>query len=206
MGCQLKVSFMMNHYFSEDADDLSKLLDDLGTENVRLVSPIFVPHANMMMFEPHRATLGTFDAILHYLPHWHQKEQEVIETAQQNCVEEAMNRLHNIDLHQLWTGEQTDLYLTLHHDCKLYVGNSGTETRCLGDLRTLAPQEVADIINSLPGNCDYDAYYDEKELPTIENIYKAIKELPHDLVYGDFESILYRAFVDLGVPTKMLFG
>lgn len=55
----------------------------------------------------------------------------------------------------------------------------------------------------LPGNSDYGAFYDVEDLPSEGNIREAIKALPQNLVYGDFASILYRAFVDLGIPTKL---
>ena len=205
MGCQLKiVSLMMNRYFAEDADEISRMLDALGTENVRIVSPIFTPHSSMMAFEPHRATLETFEVIRPRLADWHLNEQEVMETAEYGCIEAAVNRLHSTDLFRLWTGEQTELYLTLHPDCKFYVGNTGVETRCLGDLRTLDPKETADIINALPGNREYNAFYDEEDVPAIEDVRNVLGNLPRHLVYGDFESVLYRAFVQLGVQTKFI--
>ena len=205
MGCQIKiVSLMMNRYFAEDADEISRMLDALGTENVRIVSPIFTPHSSMMVFEPHRATLETFEVIRSRLADWHLNEQEVMEAAEHGCIEAAVNRLHSIDLFRLWTGEQAELYLTLHPDCKFYVGNTGVETRCLGDLRTLDPKETADIINALPGNREYNAFYDEEDLPAIEDVRNVLENLPQHLVYGDFESVLYRAFVQLGVQTKLI--
>ena len=204
MGAQLKISLMMNRYFAEDAEEISRLIDTLGTEAVRLVNPIFTPHSNMMAFEPHRATLRTFEAIRPYLSHWHLKERDVMQTAQQNTVEAAMNRLQTTDLHQLWNAPQTELYLTLHPDCKFYVGNSGVETMCLGDLRTLDAKKTATIINALPRNREYGAFYAEENLPPIETVYKALNTMPQDLVFGDFESVLYRAFAEAGVPTTFI--
>jgi len=86
----------------------------------------------------------------------------------------------------------------------LYVGNSGAETLALGDLLKLEPEIAAGVIQNLPGNTDYGAFYDIENLPSMENILKAIKALPQCFVYGGFASILYRAFVELGIPTKLL--
>ena len=63
---------------------------------------------------------------------------------------------------------------------------------------------AAGVIQDLPGNTDYGAFYDIENLPSMENVLKAIKALPQSLVYGDFASILYRAFVSLDIPTKIL--
>lgn len=206
MGARLDISLMMNRHFAEDADEISRMIDALDTENVWLVNPIFTPHANMMAFEPHRATLRTFETIRNHLSHWHLSEQDVMKAAQQNSVEAAIDRLHVTDLHQLWNVPQTELYLSLHPDCKLYVGNSGVETTCLGDLRTLEAKETAAIINALPGNREYGAFFEERELPPIETVYSALETMPQNLVFGDFESVLYRVFADAGVPTTFIWN
>lgn len=203
-GAKLNISLMMNRYYAEDADEISRMIDALGTEHIRLVNPIFTPHSNMMAFEPHRATLRTFEAIRDSLPHWHLNEQDVMQTAQQNTVEAAVNWLQTTDLHQLWNAPQTELYLTLHPDCKLYVGNSGVETRCLGDLRMLEAKETAAIVNALPGNREYGAFFEEGDLPPAETVYRLMKAMPQDLVFGDFESVLYRVFAEANVPTTLI--
>ena len=33
---------------------------------------------------------------------------------------------------------------------------------------------------------------------------KTLEELPQNLVYGDFESVVYRGLTEPGVPTKIL--
>ncbi len=84
----------------------------------------------------------------------------------------------------------------------LYVGNSGAETQCLGDLRTMSPEAAAERINALPGNRDYTAYYDLSQLPTLDTLMNALETIPQDAVYGDFESVLYRGLVQMGIPAK----
>lgn len=205
MGCHVQISLMVNQFFAEDADQISRLIDDIGVDDIYFAIPIFVPHANMMRFEPYRATLETFESIRRYLPGWNQDAEKIIEIAQQNSVGRAEEKLQYIDLQNLWKEKQDTLYLTLHQDGMLYVGNSGAETHALGDLRKLEPEIAAEMIQNLPGNSDYGAYYDIENLPSMENIWKAIKSLQQSLVYGDFASILYRTFVDLGIPTKLLY-
>lgn len=60
------------------------------------------------------------------------------------------------------------------------------------------------ILNTLPGNRDYGAYYDETVLPPMPQLIAALEQLPQDLVYGDFESILYRGLTALNTPTRLL--
>lgn len=205
MGCWVQISLMVNRFFAEDADQISRLIDDLKVDDIYFAIPIFTPHAKMMRFEPYRATLETFEAIRSYLPGWNQDAEEIFERAQQNAVGRAEEKLQYIDLHSLWKKKQDTVYLSLHQDCMLYVGNSGVETQALGNLRKLEPEMAADVIQNLPGNSDYGAFYDIENLPSMENLQKAIEALPRNLVYGDFASILYRAFVDLGIPTKLEF-
>lgn len=204
MGCRVQISLMVNRFFAEDADQISRLIDDMKVNDIYFAVPIFTPHANMMRFESYRATLETFEAIRRYLPKWGQDAEEILERARQNSVGRAAEKLQNIDLRSLWREKQDTLYLSLHQDCMLYVGNSGVEAQALGDLRKLAPEVVAGVIQKLPGNADYGAFYDIESLPGTETIREAIKALPQNLVYGDFSSVLYRAFVDLDVPTKLL--
>lgn len=204
MGCWVQISLMVNQFFAEDADQISRLIDDMTVDDVYFAIPIFTPHAKMMRFEPYRATLETFEEIRRYLPGWKQDAEGILERAQKNSVGRAEERLQNIDLHSLWKKKQDTLYLSLHQDCMPYVGNSGIETQALGDLRKLEPEIVAEVIQNLPGNYDYGAFYDIENLPSMGNIQEAIKALPQNLVYGDFTSILYRTFVDLGIPTKSL--
>ena len=204
MGCWVQISLMVNRFFAEDADQISRLIDDMKVNDIYFAVPIFTPHANMMRFESYRATLETFEAIRRYLPKWGQDAEEILERARQNSVGRAAEKLQNIDLRSLWREKQDTLYLSLHQDCMLYVGNSGVETQALGDLRKLAPEVVAGVIQKLPGNSDYGAFYDIERLPGTETIREAIKALPQNLVYGDFSSVLYRAFVDLDVPAKLL--
>ncbi len=204
MGCTVQISLMVNRFFAEDADQISRLIDDVKADDIYFAIPIFTPHANMMRFEPYRATLETFEAILCYLPRWNQNAEEILEKARENSVGMAEKRLESMDLQSLWKEEQDTLYLSLHQDCMLYVGNSGVETQVIGDLRELAPEMVADVIRNLPGNSDYGAFYDIANLPSMANTLEAVKALPRNLVYGDFASILYRAFADLDIPTKLL--
>lgn len=202
-GCQLQISLMMNRFFAEDADQISRLIDDIGPDDIYFAIPIFTPHSNMMLFEPYRATLGTFESIYHYLPKWNQDAEEVMERAHRASVGGVGEKLRYMELRRLWKERQDMLYFTLHQDCMLYIGNSGTETQALGDLRKLDPKSVAEIIQKLPGNRDYSAFYDIENVPDTESVLKALKAIPQDIVYGDFASVLYRAFVDLAIPTKL---
>lgn len=204
MGCNVQVSLMLNKFFAEDADEISRLPDELKADDVWFANPIFTPHSNMMAFEPYRATLETVYAISQHLSRWRQNEREVTESAYKNSVGTVIERIQDIDLNSLWAEEQTELYLSLHHDCKLYVGNSGAETELLGDLRSLCPEETAQVINALPGNRDYGAFYDAADLLDKDDVRKVLAALPQNLVYGDLESVIYRAFTELGVPTKLL--
>ncbi len=203
-GCRVQISLMMNRFFAEDAGRISCLIDDIGAEDIYFAVPIFTPHSNMMRFEPYRATLETFESIYRYLPGWNQNPEEVMERARRNSVGGVGENVQYMDLRRLWKEKQDVLYLTLHQDCTIYVGNSGAETQALGDLRKLNPKFVAEIIQKLPGNYDYSAYYDIENVPDAERVWRALKAIPQDLVYGDFASALYRAFVELAVPTKLL--
>lgn len=38
----------------------------------------------------------------------------------------------------------------------------------------------------------------------MDALIKTLKGLPQELVYGDFESAVYRGLTELGIPTKIL--
>lgn len=205
MGAKIKVSLMLNRYFDEDADELTRGIDHLSPTDIRLAMPIFIPHRNMFDFEPHRATIQTVEALRGYLEIWKQNEAEILTKAKENTISSAIEKLkQGIDLHSRFTQKQDELYMTIHQNCRLYIGNSGGEVRCLGDLRELNPEETAHIINELPGNRDYGAYYDFACAPSCDSLIDTLERLPQNLVYGDFESILYRGYAEMGIPTLIL--
>lgn len=204
-GANIEVSLMLNHFFPEDADSISTLLNRLQPYYTGFVVPIFTPHVHMTDFEPYRASMKTVHALRGCLAEWKQDESASLELAKQNTIASAVRRLKGgIKLRTLFDKEQNELYLTLHPDCQLYVGNSGAETHCLGDLRHIDLEEAATIIKALPGNRDYGAFYDPEVLPTEDALIAALEKLPQDAIYGDFESALYRGFTELGIPTKIL--
>lgn len=204
-GAEISVSLMLNRFFIEDAENISATLKRLQSDYIYFAIPIFTPHRNMPDFEPYRASIKTVEGLRGYLSEWQQDEEKIAETAEKNTVVSAIEQLECGDsLRTLFAQEQDELYLTLHQDCRLYVGNSGVETRCLGDIRSIDLKAAAEIIKSLPGNRDYGAFYDIDALPAAEDLIKAMKSLPQDAVYGDFPSIIYRGLAELNTPTKII--
>ena len=204
-GAEIDVSLMLNRFFAEDAETISALLDQLRPDYIYFAVPIFTPHRNMMDFEPYRASLKTLEALSGYLTEWRQDADKIIYTASQNTVSAASEALRQgITLPALFAQKQDELYLTLHQDCRLYVGNSGMETRCLGDLLSMDLKAAAEVIRSLPGNRDYGAFYDVNLLPSADDLIKALEGLPQNAVYGDFPSIIYRGLAALNIPTIIM--
>lgn len=205
MGAKINVSLMLNRHFNEDAAELTRVIEFLSPDDIWLAIPIFIPHKNMSDFESNRATLQTVEALSEYFPKWKLNDAEILSKAKANTISAAIRKLkQGIDLHHRFTQKQNKLYMTIHQNCKLYIGNSGSEVQCLGDLRELDPEKTAHIINSLPGNRDYGAYYDFTCTPSCEALIDTLEKLPQNLVYGDFESILYRAYAEMGIPTRIL--
>lgn len=205
MGAEVEVSLMLNRFFAEDAEDITRTLESLHPHKIYLAIPIFTPHANMMDFEPYRATVETWEALQEVLPRWGCDPQAVQKAGNLQTAQTAVARLRTAEnLEALFSQPQEELYLTIHPDCKLYVGNSGGETQCLGDLRTLSPEAAAERIHALPGNRDYTAYYDLAALPSMGALLDTLGSLPQNLIYGDFESVLYRGLVEMGIPTRLI--
>ena len=204
-GATVSISLMLNRYFEEDADELTRVIEYLQPNDIWFAMPIFTPHNNMLDFEPYRATMQTVEALRGYLTQWKQSETEILTKAKENTIAAAIEKLkQGIDLPNRFAQEQDELYMTIHPNCKLYVGNSGSEVRCLGDLRNLDIEATAHIINDLPGNRDYGAYYDFSRIPPCNSLVEVLESLSQDLVYGDFESILYRGYTEMGIPTIIL--
>ena len=203
-GMKLDVSLMVNRFFPGDAESVTALVNELQPDSVYCVIPVFAPLGSMDEYEACRANLPEIEALGQYLPRWKQDGEAFLRRARELTVSAAAERLKNgPGLRALFEAPQDELYLTLHPDCLLYVGNSGAETRCLGDLRTLDPEKAAAEIRKLPGNRDYGAFYDAASLPDTWDLIQALECLPRDLVYGDFESAIYRGLAELGIPAKM---
>ena len=204
-GARLEVSLMVNRFFAEDADSISTIIDQLQPDYIGCVIPIFMPHRGMPDFEPYRASLADFEGLRGHLAVWKQDEEEYLEMARRLTVSSAISRLRQgPGLRELFRLPQQELYLSLHQDCRLYVGNSGAETQLIGDLRTMDLEKAAGLIMKLPGNRDYGAFYDAEALPSDDAVIQAMERLPGNLVYGDFESAVYRGLTEIKVPVRMV--
>lgn len=204
-GAKLDVSLMLNRFFPADADMLTAAMEDLQPDYIYFAIPIFTPHRNMLDFEPYRASMETLRQLRGYLLEWRQDEAAILKKAEQSTISAAIEHLRcGPGLRERFSQAQDELYLTLHPDCKLYVGNSGAESRCLGDLRSIDLKAAAEQIRSLPGNRDYGAYYDAGRLPEDGALIETLEKLPPGQIYGDLPSAIYRGLAEMGVPTNIL--
>ena len=185
---------------------ISRLLDQLRPDYVFGAIPIFTPHRNMLDFEPYRANQQDIASLSGFLSRWGLDAPALLESALQNTPSAVLRRFREqVDLASRFNQPQNEMYLTIHPDCTLYYGNTGAETRCLGDLRHLDIGKTADILMHLPGNRDYGAFYHIDALSDTDTLCNALNVLPQVLVYGDFEGVLYRALVHLDIPTILLY-
>lgn len=204
-GAKIELSLMLNRFFPVDREEISRLLDQLRPDYVFGAIPIFTPHRNMLDFEPYRANEQDIASLSGDLNQWGLDAPALLESALQNTPSAVLRHFREQDdLAARFNQPQSEMYLTIHPDCSLYYGNTGAETRCLGDLRHLKVDKIADVLVHLPGNRDYGAFYHPDTLPDTDTLCAALADLPQDLVYGDVESVLYRALVHLGVPTILL--
>jgi hypothetical protein len=203
-GAKLNVSLMLNRFFPEDAEELDRVLAALAPEFIWFAIPNYTPHANMGDFEPYRAALPELRALEPWLPRWGQ-DVALVQKAWTHTPGAAAARLaEGLSLRALFGQEQEELYCTVHPDCRLYLGNTGAETRCLGDLRALDPDRTAAELALASGNRDYGAFYDPERLPTEAALAVALRRLPPELLYADLPSVLYRGLAELGIPTRLL--
>lgn len=204
-GARINVSLMLNRFFDEDAEEIDGILNGLQPDYIFFAIPNYTPHANMPGFESCRATMGTLLALRPRLEGWQQDTDELFERAESGTVRAVIDRLENgLKLKELFAAPQEELYLCVHQDRRLYVGNTGVETLLLGDLQSLNIAETAAFIDGLPGNRDYGAFYDMGILPDEAELIRALKRLPGDLLFSDEASVICRGLADLGTPTKIL--
>ncbi len=204
-GVELSVSLMLNRFFAEDSHSISNLLKQLQPNYIYFAIPIYTPHRNMQDFEPYRASLETLKSLQSYLTEWGQDADAIIRQAERNTTAAVADCLAGgLDIPSLFAEKQDELYLSLHQDCMLYVGNSGVETHCLGDIRSLDLRSTAEAIMALPGNRDYGAFYNTAVLPPVKDLISALRDLPPHTLFGDFPSVIYRGLSELNVPTKLV--
>ena len=204
-GARISVSLMLNRFFREDAEEIDRALVRLDPASVYFAVPNYTPHARMPEFEACRASLDDLRALAPWLARWRQDVDECLCTAGQHTVGAAAERLaQGLSLRALFQEEQQEQYLTVHQDGRLYMGNTGTETFLLGDLKTVDIARTADRIRRSPGNRDYGAFYDISRLPDEEALLNALRQLPAALLYSDLASVLYRGLAELGIPTKII--
>ena len=201
-GADIGVSLMFNRYFDEDASEIDALLMRLQPDYIYFAIPNFTPHEHMIDFEPYRGTLDTLHRLHPWLARWGQQEEELLlETCAVGMLGERLER--GLDIVDLFKCPQDELYLTIHQNGDLFVGNTGVETELLGNMRTLDVRETAKRICTLPGNRDYGAFYELDRLPGRDELIHALEQLPENLLYSDQASAIYRGLSMLGVPTRI---
>ncbi len=204
-GAELSVSLMLNRFFPEDAPELDRVLTKLRPKFVYFAVPNYTPHANMAGFEPWRASLSDLRALSPRLAEWGQDVDVLLREAELHTPAAAAELLEReLSLRELFSAEQDELYCSVHQDGLLYLGNTGVETACLGDLRVLDSASAAETIARAKGNRDYGAFYDPELLPDQGSLILALKSLPRDLLYADTASVVYRGLEALGTRTILL--
>lgn len=204
-GAELEVSLMVNRFFPQQREELSALLDRLQPDFIYIALPIFIPHKNGMDYEPYRASAQDVETLGGWFRTLGKDDAALLERARESSVGFAIKKLQKgQDLDALFSEPQGEKYLAVHPDCLLYMGNSGAETECLGDLRFLDPEATAKRISEAPDNRDYGAFYDQNMLPKTERLIEALKTLPQETVYGDDPSVIYRGLTELGATTRIL--
>ena len=157
-GAEVGVSLMFNRFFAEDAEEIDALIDRLQPGYIYFAVPNFTPHANMTGFEPYRGSLDIFQQLRPWLIKWRQKEGSLKEICTVGMFREQIEQ--GLDIEELFRTPQDELYMTVHQNGNLFVGNTGVETELLGNLRTLDVRQTVEHIRELPGNRDYGAFYD----------------------------------------------
>ena len=202
-GAEVGVSLMFNRWFAFDADEIDAAIRRLQPAYIYFAVPNFTPHARMTDFEPYRGSLETLRRISPWLEKWKQNKGGPAETPCTIGMLGGQLR-HGLDIVSLFRRPQDEIYMTVHQNGDLFIGNTGVETGRLGNLLTLDIRRTAERISELPGNRDYGAFYEESRLPGPAELIHALDRLPQDLLYSDRASVLYRALTALGVPTRIL--
>ena len=204
-GAELSVSLMMNRFFPEDAGWISRTLDRLRPDFIFFAVPNYTPNPNMPGYEPYRASLEDLQALSGRLEDWRQNPAELFREAEMSTPSAMAEQLElGLSLRELFARKQEELYLSVHQDRLLYMGNTGVETACLGDLDTLDMDAAAGQISRAPGNRDYGAFYDPAFLPDQDALLRALKNLPPRTLYGDPASVICRGLAALEHPTRLL--
>ena len=201
-GAEVGVSLMFNRYFADDAGEIDARIQRLQPAYIYFAVPNFTPHAHMTDFEPCRGSLATLRRIRPWLETWTQRDDGLTrEICTPGLLREQIQQ--GLSIVSLFRDSQDQLYMTVHQNGDLFIGNTGVETERLGNLRALDIQETAERISELPGNRDYGAFYEEDRLPDSAGLIRALDQLPQDLLYSDRASVIYRALTALGVPTRI---
>ena len=200
-GAEVGVSLMCNRYFAEDASEIDALLKQLQPAYIYFAIPNFTPHAHMLDYEPYRASWDTLCKLRPWFAEWALDEAKWSnEICTAGMLREQLQK--GLELKELFRRLQEELYMTVHQNGDLFAGNTGVETECLGNMRTLVIPETAKRICELPGNRDYGAFFEEKLLPDDETMMHALEQLPQDSLYSDMASVVYRGLTALGIPTR----
>ena len=202
-GADVSVSLMFNRYFPEDAQAIDDILNRIKPGFIWFAIPNYTPHGNMPAFEPLRGTLEDLQLLHPYLTKWQQNEENLLrDAATVGSVRDQLKK--GTGLKALFSAPQDEMYLSVHPDCHLFMGNSGAETSDLGDLRTLDIGETAALVSRSPGNRDYGAFYDPDRLPGQAALIRALEGLPQTMLYSDFASAIYRGLAALNIPTRIV--
>ena len=204
-GADLSVSLMLNRFFATDTAQIDQAIEELQPGFIWFAIPNYTPHKNMPAFEAYRASFPMLEGLSAYLQKWGQDVPALLERARQGTPGSVMTQLvQGPSLIARFRAPQEELYLSVHPDCQLYLGNTGVETACLGDFRFIDVAHAAELICSTPGNRDYGAFYDVAALPSQDALMQVLQQLPQDRLYEDAASVIYRGLSALNTPTRIL--
>lgn len=202
-GAAVGVSLMFNRFFADDAGGIDAIIQRLQPSYIYFAVPNFTPHVNMLDFEPYRGSQETLQQIRPRIEKWTQNKD--ISTAEYCTIGLLKAQLRQgLDIVSLFRDPQDEIYMTVHGNGDLFIGNTGVETERIGNLRTLNVQAAAKRISEQQGNRDYGAFYEQTLLPSQKELIHALDRLPQDLLYSDRASVIYRALTELGTPTRIL--
>lgn len=139
------ISLMLSSLLVADRDKITELVQTISPDYVYFAIPSFPPTQRMLAYQPYRATYEEALRLEGYLSAWHVSEPDILGRFHAFNTEAIFETLKaHSDFSFL---PQPDaVFLSVHQNLDLFYGNSGVETKKLGNLRTLSSEEILDFL------------------------------------------------------------
>ena len=190
----LGINLIISKPLIDDCYEISAFVKQFPNAAVSPVIPIYLPVDRLRTFEQYRAEQSDYLKLKDKLSELGINKKQLLKTAHdhsEKSIFEALEK-NSFDYRENETKQPLWTFFNITREYELYYGNAGAHTQKLGNILTDPPHKLLSLIQKLPSNYGWSAYYDINKLPPIDKLLLKISPLTTNYVYPSIQDCIYR--------------